>query len=141
MDFITPIVTPAEIADAQRYGSDEHETIKRYIMGSQSLLFKAGAFNPEDPLTGTAVEMIVGHWLENRDLMGYDFKSIESLPIALTAVINALRFSYYEPTEEEIKVADNILNDLSESESVNDKETLETTETISEPPSDRGSDN
>ncbi|WP_028124733.1 head-tail connector protein [Eremococcus coleocola] len=113
MDFITPIISVELVADSQRYTEDEYPTIERYIKGAQSLLFKAGAFHPEDPLTVTAIEMIVGHWLENRDLMGFDFKSVDALPIGITAVINVLRFyPTPEATEKEIIMADKAIDEL-----------------------------
>lgn len=93
LDHKTCIVPPTEVADAHRYSiEDEGPFIKTTILGAQSLLKVAGAWKPEDPMCKTAILMIVGHWLENRDLMSYDFKSTRNLPISIQSIINALRF-------------------------------------------------
>lgn len=93
ISYLTPIVTEQEVADAQRYDlSSEQDLITSMILGSQALLYNAGAWQPGNPLTKTTVHLIVGHWLENRDLMGVDYKSIDKLPIGITSMINSLRY-------------------------------------------------
>lgn len=92
-DFLEPLVSVQEVADAQRYDADdEREFIESLIIGSQALLFNAGAWRSENPMTKVAIHLIVGHWLENRDLMGFDYKTIDRLPIGIQALINSLRF-------------------------------------------------
>lgn len=93
VSYLEPIVSGQEVADAQRYDlSTEQDLIDSLILGSQALLYNAGAWKPDNPLTKAVVHLIVGHWLENRDLMGVDYKSIDALPIGITAIINSLRF-------------------------------------------------
>lgn len=90
--FLNPLLTPKEVADAHRYGEEEHPVIERYILGAQALLHNAGAFHPSNPMTKVAVDLIVGHWLENRDGMNYDQKNIYSLPYALKSIIYSLQY-------------------------------------------------
>lgn len=92
-DYLSLLVTAQEVADAQRYDfDDEVDFITTLIKGAQALLYNAGAWKPDNPLTKTAIHLIVGHWLENRDLMGPDYKSVDKLPIGITAVINSIRY-------------------------------------------------
>lgn len=88
--WTTPIVDPKEVMDEQRYSEDELPTIRSFILSAQSYLYNADAFHPENPLTILAVKLIVGHWLENRDSMGYEYKSTRDLPIGITSIVNSL---------------------------------------------------
>lgn len=92
VSFLIPLLTPSDVADAHRYGNDEHKLIEDFILGAQALLHNAGAFRPENPMTKTAVQLMVGHWLENRDGMNYEYKNIESLPYALRSIIYSLQY-------------------------------------------------
>lgn len=92
VDYLTPIVTAKEIADEQRYGEEEYENIKGLVLASQALLFNAQAFIPDNPLTAYAVKAIVGHWLENRDHMNYDYKSVMRNSVGLTSIITTLQY-------------------------------------------------
>lgn len=89
---MTPIVSEEEVADDFRYNEDEYNSIKDLILGAQALLDNAGAFKPDNPMTKVAVKMIVGHWLENRDSMNYDYKSVNGLPYTLQAIIYSLQY-------------------------------------------------
>ena len=87
------LITPEEVAQAQRYDEEEYPFIESLILGAQQLLKTAGAFVPSNPLCKVTIHLIVGYWLENRDQMSYDFKNIESLPVSITALINVIRFN------------------------------------------------
>ena len=88
--WVEPIVDAKEIMDEQRYTEDELPTIRSFILSAQSYLYNAGAFDPNNPLTILAIKLMVGHWLENRDSMGYDYKSTHDLPIGITSIINSI---------------------------------------------------
>lgn len=90
--FLNPLLTPEEVANAHRYGEDEYKLIEDSILGAQALLSNAGAFRPESPMTKIAIQLIVGHWLENRDGMNYEYKNVESLPYALKSIIYSLQY-------------------------------------------------
>lgn len=92
MEYLTPIVTVQEVADDQRYGLEEENLIEAAILASQALLYNANAFHKFNPLTKLTIRLMVGYWLENRDNMGFDFKSTEHLPFSITSMINSLRF-------------------------------------------------
>lgn len=92
MEYLTPVVTFQEVADDQRYGTEEKNLIEGAILASQALLYNAKAFHPSNPLTKLTVRLMVGYWLENRDNMGFDFKNTEHLPFSITSMINSLRF-------------------------------------------------
>ena len=92
MDYLIPVVTVKEIMDDQRYGTEEENLIETAILASQALLYNANAFYMHNPLTRLTIRLMVGYWLENRDNMGFDFKSTEHLPFSITAMINSLRF-------------------------------------------------
>ena len=92
------IVTEQEVADAHRYDLEtEKDLIKSFILGAQALLKNAGAFKMHNPMTKVAVIQIVGHWLENRDAMNYDYKYANNLPYSLQAIVYSLQ---YAPDEE-----------------------------------------
>lgn len=90
--FTDYLVKGSEIADEQRYDPDEIPTIQAYILGAQALLVGAGAFHKDNPMTGTVIRLIVGHWLENRDSLGEEHRNADYLPRALVGLINTLRF-------------------------------------------------
>lgn len=90
--FLNPLLTAEEVADTHRYGEDEYPTIDRFILGAQALLHNAGAFHPDNPMTTLAVDLIVGHWLENRDGMNYDQKNMHALPYSLKSIIYSLQY-------------------------------------------------
>ena len=92
-DVTTPIVEAKDVADVHRYGEDEYPLIANLVLGAQALLHNAGAFKPNNHMTKTAVIMIVGHWLENRDAMNYDFKHANNLPFSLKALVHSLQYA------------------------------------------------
>lgn len=92
MNYLTPIINAKQIAESQRYGEQELPFIERLVLGAQALLYNAGAFIPDNPLCKVVVEMIVAHWLENRDSMNFDMKNVYNLPIAIRAQISSLQF-------------------------------------------------
>ena len=92
MDYLIPVVTVKEIMDDQRYGAEEENLIEIGILASQALLYNAGAFIHDNPITPIVIRLMVGYWLENRDNMGFDFKTTEHLPFSLSAMINSLRY-------------------------------------------------
>ena len=94
------IVSPEEIAQAQRYDEEEYQFIESWILGAQQMLDNAGAFDRDNPLCKVVVHLIVGFWLENRDQMSYDFKNIEHLPVSITSLINSLRFQAGDTLED-----------------------------------------
>ena len=92
INYLRPLVEAQTIADDQRYADTEHDLIKVGVLATQALLYNAGAFKPDNPMTPMVIRLIVGYWLENRDNMGFDFKSTEHLPFSITAMINSLRY-------------------------------------------------
>lgn len=96
--YLTPIVKSEDIANEQRYDSDEIPFIDSLVLGAQALLFNAGAFKPSNPLTKTVIKLMVGFWLENREGMASDNRSIEALPFGITAMIVSLS-CFVEPKE------------------------------------------
>lgn len=88
---MTLLIEPADLMDDLGFFEEREEYIQSLIVGAQSLLANAGAFHPTVPLTKTAVHLIVGHWLENRDSMNYDYKHTKGLPINIQAIINSLQ--------------------------------------------------
>ena len=91
-DITTPIVTAEEVAEVHRFNEEEHPFIEQAILGAQALLHNAGAFHPNNAMTSVAVIMLVGHWLENRDAMNYDYKHANNLPFSLKAMITSLQY-------------------------------------------------
>lgn len=91
-EVLTPIISAQEVADAHRYGEEEHVLIEDFVLGAQALLHNAGAFKPNNAMTRVVVTQIVGHWLENRDAMNYDYKSANGLPYSLQAMIYSLQY-------------------------------------------------
>ena len=91
-EFMTPVLSAEQLADDFRYGEDEIKNIEDLVLGAQALLNNAGAFKPHDPMTKVAVKLIVGHWLENRDSMNYDYKEANKLPYSLKAIIHSLQY-------------------------------------------------
>lgn len=87
-----PVVEASALADELRYTPDEVPLIEDMILGAQSLLYNADVFVTENPMVKTVIRLIVGFWLENREGMTSDNRSIESLPFGVTAMINSLRF-------------------------------------------------
>ena len=43
-------------------------------------------------MTEVVIIMLVGHWLENRDAMNYDYKHANDLPFSLKAMITSLQY-------------------------------------------------
>lgn len=99
--YLTPLIETKIVADAHRYGKDEHELIEGFILGAQALLYNAGAFKPDNPMTKTVIIMLVGYWLENRDAMNYEHRAIHGLPYSLQAVIYSLQYAPNEGDENE----------------------------------------
>lgn len=96
--YLTPIVKSEDIANEQRYDLEEIPFIDSLVLGAQALLFNAGAFKPNNPLTITVIKMIVGFWLENREGMTSDNRSVEGLPFGITAMITSLVY-FVEPAK------------------------------------------
>lgn len=91
-EYLIPLVEAEDIADQQRYGEDELPFIRSLVLGAQSLLFNAEAFVADNPLTEVTIMLIVGHWLENRDGMNYDYRNVNTLPFNVQSMVNTLRF-------------------------------------------------
>ena len=96
IDITTPIVIAEEVAEIHRFNEEEYPFIEQAILGAQALLHNAGAFHPYNAMTSVVIIMLVGHWLENRDAMNYDYKHANDLPFSLKAMITSLQ---YLPTE------------------------------------------
>lgn len=101
-DYTTILVPVQTIADDQRYSDEEHDLIEAGILASQALLYNANAFRPNNPMTPLVIRLMVGYWLENRDSMGFDFKSTENLPMSITAMINSLKYWGFDEGSSEL---------------------------------------
>lgn len=91
-DYLFPLLDAGEVKDNLGYFDETDTFVNSLILGAQSLLANAGAFHQDVPLTQTVIHLIVGHWLENRDLMNYDYQRVGNLPISLQAMITSLQF-------------------------------------------------
>ena len=97
--YLTPLISAADIKDNLGYFDETDEFVNGLTLGAQALLKNAGAFVEESPLTETVVQLIVGHWLENRDLMNYDYQRVGNLPISLQSMITGLQYWAVEPSD------------------------------------------
>lgn len=86
------LITAKELADAQHYDESEHETIQMFIDGAEAFLQGAGAYHIDNPLTRTAVILIVGNWLQNREQDYTDYRSVKDFPIAIRGIITQLQY-------------------------------------------------
>lgn len=87
------LVTPEEVMEAQRYEEEDRQFITNLLWGATAYLQTAGAYVTENPLTKTALHLIVGFWLENRDMLNSDFVKTGDFPIGVTAIVNSLQYS------------------------------------------------
>lgn len=92
MIYLTPIVEPEDVAEIHRFSEEEVPFVKQSILAAQALLHNAGAFHVDNPMTPLVVVMLVGHWLENRDAMNYDYKHANDLPYSLKSMITSLQY-------------------------------------------------
>lgn len=92
------LVSVSDILVAQRYEEEDAPFIETLIYGAVAFLQSAGAYHEENPLTETAIHLIVGNWLENRALDYRDYKNTHRFPIGIQAIISQLQ--YFEPGEE-----------------------------------------
>lgn len=90
--FTVPIIDPQVVADHHRYSDEDLNDVKRAILATQAYLYNADAWVPGNPLVEQVVILMVGHFLENRDLMNVDGKNLEKLPYSVTGMIDSLRF-------------------------------------------------
>ncbi|MBK0347891.1 phage gp6-like head-tail connector protein [Aerococcaceae bacterium zg-ZJ1578] len=90
--FTVPIIDPQIVADHHRYTDEDLGDVERAILASQVYLYNADAWKPNNPLVEQVIVLLVGHFLENRDLMNVDGKNLESLPYSVTGMIDSLRF-------------------------------------------------
>lgn len=87
------LVTPEEVMEAQRYEEEDREFIVTLLWGATAYLQTAGAYVTENPLTKTALHLIVGHWLENRDMLNTNYVKTGDFPIGVTAIVNSLQYA------------------------------------------------
>lgn len=91
------IVTPQEIAKIHRYDEvEELSFITDLIKGAEFFLFTAGAYKPNNPLTKTVIELIVGFWLDNRESNYTDYIKIGQFPLGMQSLIMSLQYSQGE---------------------------------------------
>ncbi len=89
---MSSLITAEELANAQHYDESEHDTIQMFIDGAEAFLEGAGAFHIDNPLTRTAIILIVGNWLQNREQDYTDYRSVKDFPIAIRGIIAQLQY-------------------------------------------------
>ncbi|MBS4762115.1 head-tail connector protein [Carnobacteriaceae bacterium zg-ZUI252] len=88
-----PLITAEDVMISQRYDEADKPFIKELIDGATAFLKSAGAYHENNPLTKTALHLIVGNWLENRALDYRDYKNTENMSIGIRSVITQLQYS------------------------------------------------
>ena len=86
------LVTVEDIQVAQRYDELDAPFIEDLIEGAVAYLKGAGAYHEDNPLTKTAIHLIVGNWLENRALDYTDFKNTENFSVGIRSIITQLQY-------------------------------------------------
>lgn len=84
-------VSVETIALAQRYDEIEYPFIEELLYGAVAFLQNAGAYK-NNSLTRVAIHLIVGNWLENRDLHYSDYKNTNQFPIGIQSIITQLQY-------------------------------------------------
>lgn len=92
-------VTPETLLTALKYDESEIVTIETFFHGAVAFLENAGAYRANNKLTGVVVTLIVGYWMDNRELNFSEFKNVGDFPLGMQALINQLR---YLPEENEV---------------------------------------
>lgn len=85
------LVNADDLLISQRYNEEEKPFIERLILGATAYLMGAGAYNPKNPLTRVVIELMVGHWLDNRELNNTDYIKTGDFPAGLNSLITSLQ--------------------------------------------------
>lgn len=87
------IVTADKLLTALKYDESEIDTLEMFRQGAIAVLKNAGAYRETNDLTSTVVTLIVGFWMDNRELNFTDFKNIRDFPLGMQALMNQLKYS------------------------------------------------
>lgn len=97
MPFVfNPLVPTEDIRNALKYDEEETVFLDMLNMGAESFLEGAGALRVDLPLTRTVIVMMVGFWVDNRELNYSEFKDPKDFPLGIAAMINSLRYRVVE---------------------------------------------
>lgn len=69
------------------------------MKGAIAFLKGAGAFRESNELTETVILLIVGFWMDNRELNFSEFKNIKDFPLGMQGLLNSLKYSPDDPVE------------------------------------------
>lgn len=87
-----PLLDAELLKDDLGYFDESNDMVKDMILGAQFFLANAGAFREDNPMTKVVVRLMVGHWLENRDQMNYDYRDLGQFPASMQAMITSLQY-------------------------------------------------
>lgn len=85
-------VSVESILVAQRYDVEDEEFVETLLEGAEAFLKSAGAYHENNALTDTAIHLIVGCWLENRELSFTEYKNTNQFPIGIQSIITQLQY-------------------------------------------------
>lgn len=89
----TTLISVESVLKSQHYEEDEADFVSMLIQGAIAFLKGAGAYDERNELTKTALILIVGCWLENRDGNFTDYKNVRDFPLGIRSIITQLQYT------------------------------------------------
>ena len=93
------LVKPEEILIEQRYEEEELPFIKALCLGAEAFLYTNDSFKPDNPLTVVVIKLMVGFWLDNRDLNHTEFVKVVNFPLGISSLITSIKYSKFDNVE------------------------------------------